>query len=252
VSPVVPGRFAGKVAIVTGAASGIGRATARRLSAEGAKVACVDVSQEALEEVATEIGERATALPCDVSDPEQVRDTIGAVAGQLGPPDVCCNIAGIGHHYDSVDMPFEDWQRIIAVNLTGTWLVCQAVLPHMLDRGGVIVNTASTAGLQAQPYAAAYSASKAGVVMLTKGLALEYADRKVRVNAVAPGGVDTPLIREFAEFPEGADMKRIMRYVSPMGFCQPEDQASLFAYVASDEAHYMTGAVVPMDGGITL
>ena len=245
-------RFEGKVAIVTGAASGIGRATAQRLGNEGARVACLDRSEDAVKEVASVIGGGSVALACDVSDPEQVRAAVAEVAERLGPPDVCCNIAGIGRYYHSVDMPFEDWQRIIAVNLTGTWLMCQAVLPHMLDRGGVIVNTASTSGVQAQPWQAAYGASKGGVIMLTKVLALEYADRKLRVNAVAPGGVETPMINEFANLPEGADFKRIMRYMSPLGFCKPEDQASLFAYVASDEAHYMTGAVVLMDGGMTL
>ncbi|HUE59107.1 MAG TPA: SDR family oxidoreductase, partial [Acidimicrobiales bacterium] len=146
----------------------------------------------------------------------------------------------------------EDWSRIIAVNLTGTFLVSQAVLPYMLDRGGVIVNTASTSGLVAQPYQAAYCASKGGVVMFTKALALEYWDRHLRVNAIAPGGVDTPMVKEFADMPEGADFKRITRYMSPLGFCQPEEIAALFAYVASDEARYMTGSIISLDGGITL
>jgi NAD(P)-dependent dehydrogenase (short-subunit alcohol dehydrogenase family) len=165
---------------------------------------------------------------------------------------VLCNIAGIGRFYHSTDMSPEQWQRIIDVNLTGTWYVAQAALPHMLDRGGVIVNTASTSGLNAQPYQAAYCASKGGVVLLTKALALEYWDRKLRVNAIAPGGVDTPIMKDFTDLPPGAEMKRLMRYVSPLGFCQPEDLASLYAYVASDEAHYMTGSIVLMDGGMTL
>lgn len=252
---LVPGRFAGKSVIVTGAASGIGRATAVRIGAEGGRVACLDLSEEAVAAVADSIrsaGGSAAALPCDVSDVEQVRAAVSSAVAEFGPTDVLCNIAGIGRYYNSVDMTPEDWHRIIAVNLTGTWFVAQAVLPHMLDRGGVIVNTASTSGLFPQPWQAAYCASKGGVVMLTKALALEYLDRKVRVNAVAPGGVDTPIIQDFAQMPEGGDMKRIMRYMSPLGFCKPEDLASLFAYVGSDEAHYMTGSVVLMDGGMTL
>jgi NAD(P)-dependent dehydrogenase (short-subunit alcohol dehydrogenase family) len=252
---VVPERFAGKVAVVTGAASGIGKATARRLGEESAMVACLDVAADAATGVAEEIqkgGGRAVALRCDVSDPDEVRAAIAETVDAFGPPDVLCNIAGIGRFYLSTEMTPQEWRRIIEVNLTGTWLVAQAVLPHMLDRGGVIVNTASTSGLQAQPYQAAYCASKGGVVMLTKALALEYWDRNLRVNAVAPGGVDTPIIRDFADMPQGADMNRIMRYLSPMGFSQPEDLASLYAYVASDEARYMTGSIVLMDGGMTL
>lgn len=248
-------RFAGKVAVVTGAASGIGRATAIRLGSEGAAVACLDVASEAAGATAARIAEdggRAVGITCDVSAPGSVTDAVDAAVDELGPPDVVCNIAGIGRFYHSVDMSPDDWARIIAVNLTGTFLVCQAALRHMLGRGGVIVNTASTSGVMAQPYQAAYCASKGGVVMLTKALAIEYWDRKVRINAICPGGVDTPIIKDFSELPEGADMNRLTRYMSPMGFCQPEDLASLFAYVASDEAHYMTGSIVTMDGGITL
>lgn len=248
-------RFAGKVAVVTGAASGIGRATAIRLGSEGAAVACLDLASEAATATAARIaqdGGWAIGVACDVSAPGSVTDAVGAAVDEFGPPDVVCNIAGIGRFYHSVDMSPEDWARIIAVNLTGTFLVCQAALRHMLGRGGVIVNTASTSGVMAQPYQAAYCASKGGVVMLTKALAIEYWDRKVRINAICPGGVDTPIIKDFSELPEGADMNRLTRYMSPMGFCQPEDLASLFAYVASDEAHYMTGSIVTMDGGITL
>jgi NAD(P)-dependent dehydrogenase (short-subunit alcohol dehydrogenase family) len=248
-------RFAGKSVIVTGAASGIGRATAVRLASEGGRVACLDVSAPALEEVVASIesaGGTALSVVCDVSDVEQVRSAVAAAVSEYGPTDVLCNIAGIGRFYNSVEMTPAEWHRIIDVNLTGTWFVAQAVLVHMLDRGGVILNTASTSGLAAQPWQAAYCASKGGVVMLTKALALEYWDRKLRVNAIAPGGVDTPIIKDFANVPEGGDMKRIMRYLSPLGFCQPEDLASLYAYVGSDEAHYMTGSVVLMDGGMTL
>lgn len=249
-------RFEGKSVIVTGAASGIGRATARRLASEGGAVACLDVTKDAVEEVAKQIeaegGGRAVALVCDVSKQDQVQAAVAAAASAFGPPDVLCNIAGVGRYYNSTEMTLEQWQRIIDINLTGTWLVAQACLPHMLDRGGVIINTASTSGMAAQPWQAAYCASKGGVVMLTKALALEYHDRKLRVNAVAPGGVETPMIGDFAQFPEGADMKRIMRYMTPLGFCQPEDQAALYAYMASDENHYMTGSIVLLDGGMTL
>lgn len=248
-------RFSDKSVIVTGAASGIGRATAVRLASEGGKVACLDVSAPALKEVVESIGAAggtALAVVCDVSDTEQVRSAVDAAVAEFGPTDVLCNIAGIGRYFNSTEMTPGEWQKIIDVNLTGTWFVAQAVLPHMLDRGGVILNTASTSGLFPQPWQAAYCASKGGVVMLTKSLALEYLDRKLRVNAIAPGGVETPIMQDFSNLPAGGELKRIMRYVTPLGFCKPEDLASLYAYVGSDEAHYMTGSVVLMDGGMTL
>lgn len=248
-------RYTAKSVIVTGAASGIGAATARRLAAEGGAVACLDVSAGAVADVAAEIvaaGGRAQAWACDVSDHDQVVSAVAAAVETFGPTDVLCNIAGIGRYFHSTEMTPAEWRKIIDVNLNGTWFVAQAVLPHMLDRGGVILNTASTSGLSAQPWQAAYCASKGGVVMLTKALALEYWDRKLRVNAIAPGGVDTPIIKDFSALPEGGDFRRITRYMSPMGFCSADDLASLFAYVGSDEAHYMTGSVVLMDGGMTL
>ena len=168
----------------------------------------------------------------------------------MGAPNVLCNIAGIGNFAHTVDLPFDDWQHVIAVNLTGTFLMCQAVLPHLLDNGGNIVNTASNAGLQGLAYSAAYCASKGGVVQLTRALAIEYWKSEIRVNAVAPGGVDTPLSRAFT-MPEGADMSFMSKMMTPRGMAEPDDLASLFAYVASDEARYMTGAIVSMDAGLT-
>jgi len=169
----------------------------------------------------------------------------------LGRISVVCNIAGIGSFAHTTEATVEHWSKIIDVNLTGTFLVCRTCLPYLLDGGGVIVNTASTAGLMGQPYSAAYCASKGGVVMLTKALAVEYIKRGVRVVAIAPGGVDTPIINSFA-LPEDADYKLVAKIMSPMGVAKPEDLASLFAYVASDEAHYMTGSIVTMDGGLTI
>lgn len=254
----VPGRFAGKTAIVTGAGSGIGRATACRLAAEGAAVGCLDVAPDNVGAVVAEINERAggsgdppaLALRCDVTDEGSVTDAVATVADRLGSPRVLCNIAGIGGFRHTTELSLEEWNRVLAVNLTGTFLMTRAVLPHLLEDGGVIVNTSSTAGLMGQPYSAAYCASKGGVSLMTRALAVEFADRNVRVNAVAPGGVDTPILWDFG-FPEGANMKLIERMMSPVGYATPAEVAGAFAYLASDEAAYVTGSILSVDGAIT-
>jgi NAD(P)-dependent dehydrogenase (short-subunit alcohol dehydrogenase family) len=247
-------RFDGKTAIVTGAGSGIGRATAIRLAVEGASVACLDVVADNLDETVEALailGAKAVAYRCDVTDESQVHETVTAVAAALGRPAVLCNVAGIGTFAHTAELPLATWDRILAVNLTGTFLVSKAALAYMLaPPGGSIVNVASTSGLMGAAYSAAYCASKGGVVMFTKALAIEYADRGVRVNAVAPGGVDTPLIASF-ELPEGGDRKHVYRITSRMGFCTPDQVAAAIAFLASDESAYTTGAVLAVDGGIT-
>src|SRR5262249_22205206 len=184
-------RFNGKIAIVTGAGSGIAQGTARRLASEGANVACLDIDETAVQKTAVSIvesGGAATAYQCNVSQPDDVQKTVSAVASDLGAPNVLCNIAGVGNFAHTTALPFDEWQPVLGVNLTGTFLMCQAVLPHILENGGNIVNTASNAGLQGLAYSAAYCASKGGVVQLTRALAIEYWKQGIRVNAVAPGG----------------------------------------------------------------
>jgi NAD(P)-dependent dehydrogenase (short-subunit alcohol dehydrogenase family) len=248
-------RFHDTTGLVTGAGSGLGAATARRLAREGAPIACIDVAVEGAEGTAEDIraaGGRARAYRADVSDPASVREAVTAAARDLGRPAVVVNCAGIGRFYHSHDMPFADWQRIIGVNLTGTFLVCQAALPFLLDGGGAIVNVASNAGLMSQPYSAAYCASKGGVVQLTRALADEYLERGVRVNCVAPGGIDTPLQDAFRNVPEGLDWKKLMKVRTPLGTASPDEVAALIAFIASAEGRYMTGAVVSIDGGLTM
>ena len=248
-------RVAGRVAVVTGAGSGLGRATARQLASEGAPVACFDIAVDAAEKTAAEIGEAggtARAYRVDVSDPDSVGDAMASAAGDLGRPQVIVNCAGIGRFAHTHEVPFADWQRIIGVNLTGTFLVCQAALPYLMDGGGSIVNIASNAGVKAQPYSIAYCTSKAGVVHLTRCIADEYLKRGVRANCVAPGGIETPLQAAFMDFPEGVDWKAMRKVMSPLGNSQPEEIANVVAFIASDECRYMTGSVVSIDGGITV
>ena len=189
-------------------------------------------------------------VQCDIQRAVDCDRAIAAAVSRFGTIDCLVNCAGIGGFSHTLDESYERWSAIIGVNLTGTFLMCQAALPHLLDGGGAIVNIASNAGLMGQPYSAAYCASKGGVVNLTKALALEYIKRDVRVNAIAPGGMNTPMIAGFT-MPEGVSLKAFARVTSPLGYSEPEEIAGLIAYVASDDARYMVGSIVSMDGGIT-
>jgi NAD(P)-dependent dehydrogenase (short-subunit alcohol dehydrogenase family) len=243
-------RFEGKVALVTGAASGIGRATAERLAEEGARVVCSDVQAEAVRATAKrveELGSEALALVTDVSDPAAAERSVDETLARFEQLDVLCNIAGILKFSHTHEHSLEDWRRILDVNLTGTFLMCRAALPHLLARQGNIVNMASTAGLAGHPWTAAYSASKGGVLALTYTLAVEYGKQGLRANALCPGSVSTPITEQFA-LPEGADRKLVYRIMPLDKFRGPETVASAVAFLASADAAHINGVALRVDG----
>lgn len=246
-------RFDGKVALVTGAASGIGRATVVRLAEEGALVVGTDVSTDGLAATAGLVADVApgaslTTVVGDVSDASAVSSMVATAIDSYGGIDVLANVAGILRFANFADVTLDDWNRIMAVNVTGTFLMCQTAMPHLLASSGNIVNISSTAALAGQPWAAAYSASKGAIMALSFNLAVEFGRKGVRTNVVAPGSVETPIQDEFF-FPEGADhslVHRVMALDKPRG---PEHIASVIAFVASDDGAHMNGSVIRCDGG---
>ena len=227
-------RFEGKVALVTGAASGIGKATADRLAEEGATVARVDL--------------REVEHVCDVSDEAQVARTIADVVGRHDRLDVVCNVAGILRADHTHELALADFERIVKVNLTGTFLVCRAAIPHLVKTKGCIVNTSSTAALGSHPWMAAYAASKGGILSLTRAIAVEYVKQGLRANCVCPGGIATPLHGQF-RLPKGADPDLLRGAMPMVPYVGPEHAASVIAFLASDDARYITGAEIRADGG---
>lgn len=247
-----PDRFRGLAALVTGAGSGIGRETARRLAREGARLACADINEEGAAATADEIGKaggQAIALACDVADSASATAAVDRAADEFGGLHVVANVAGVLHFEHTAQVSDADWQRVLGVNLNGVFYASRAALPHLLAHDtSAIVNVASLAALKGQAYNAAYCASKAAVVSLTKVMAVEYAKQGLRVNCVCPGGVPTPLIANFAP-PEGADLELIGRLSLVAEMTQPSEIAEAIAFLASPTSPSINGVALPVDKG---
>lgn len=245
-------RFADRVALVTGAASGIGAATSRRLASEGATVVVVDTNAEAGAALATEIA--GMFIPADVTSPEDNERMYAETVRAYGHVDVAFHNAGISPPDDDsiLDTGLDAWRRVQEVNLTSVYLGCKAALPHMLERGrGSIINTASfVATVGAATSQISYTASKGGVLAMTRELGVQFARQGVRVNALSPGPVATPLLMElFAKDPERAE-RRLVHV--PMGrFAEPHEIAAAVAFLASDDASFITASNFLVDGGLT-
>ncbi|MGA8154286.1 MAG: SDR family oxidoreductase [Terriglobales bacterium] len=238
----------GKRVLITGGASGIGAATAARFLEEGSAVYVLDRDAKGREQIQKQLPTLAGTVAADVSDLKQVRAAFQEAVGQMGGVDVLINNAGISIRHNFLEITPEEWDKVMAVNLTGVFYMAQTAARHMWERGsGVILQTASTNGVMGYPYYADYNATKAGVIELTRSMALELAP-KVRVCAVAPGYVLTPMQR--AEYTDQM-LDEVNRKIPLRRHAQPEEIAALFAFLASDDAAYATGHVYTMDGGET-
>jgi NAD(P)-dependent dehydrogenase (short-subunit alcohol dehydrogenase family) len=241
-------RFEGKSVLVTGAASGIGRATAILFAAEGARVTIGDINEGGLKETAGLMASAPRIVPYDAGDFASCRALVEAAA--TDGLDVLCNVSGMLKWGPSLEFSLDDFERILRINTTSVFAMCQAALPHLIKSGGNIVNTASTAALQGIAYTVAYAASKHAVAAITKSLAIEFASTGVRINAICPGHVDTPMGNSPPP-PGDVDWSLVMRNAPklPNGSCAPSDIAEAFAYLASDAARKITGTLLTVDGG---
>jgi NAD(P)-dependent dehydrogenase (short-subunit alcohol dehydrogenase family) len=250
---VMVGDMTGKAALVTGAASGLGRATALALARAGAEICAVDVNPAGLEDTASAIralGREALICAADLAAAEKYSDAVETAVAAFGRLDALCNVAGLIIFTNSTEMAVADWNRTLAVNLTAPFLLSRAAIPHLLARDGAIVNVASSAAFIGEAYAAAYCASKAGLVQMTKSMAMEYMHKPIRINAVAPGGMMTNIGANL-RMPDGADLALIKRFSGMRGLVEVEDVAAMIAHLASDAGRAFHGACVTMDRGIT-
>ena len=245
-------RFTDKVVLITGAASGIGRAAALAFAAEGAQVAILDRSADALKAVQAlveQAGGEVLGIPCDVSSPEQVEAAVKQVIGRFGRLDVAFNNAGVENKAAPVhEIDLAEWDRILNINLRGTFVCMKHELAQMVKQGGgVVVNTSSGAGIRGVAGGAAYAASKHAIIGLTRSAALDYAKQKIRVNAVLPGNIETPMMDRFT----GGDIQKAID-LEPVGrLGKPEEIGHAVAFLASPLSDYTTGTLLRVDGGMT-
>jgi len=256
-------RLNNKVAVVTGGGSGIGAAICRMFAAEGAAVAVTDIHLQAAQEIATEIvlsGGRAGTWAFDVSDRAAVEQAADQIENQLGPIDIWVNNAGISHIVPFLECSEELWDQTLRINLTGAFIGCQAAIRHMLPRRqGVVLNMSSQSGKVGNSQYAAYCASKFGIIGLTQSLAVEFAGDRIRVNALCPGVVMTPLWDQMSgdyARKRNLNLEEVRPYLErkiPMGrLCTPEDVARTAVFLASDDAAYLTGQAINVSGGVVM
>ncbi len=248
-----PKSMSGKVALVTGAGGGLGQASAIALARLGSDICIVDVKVDGLAETAKQIealGCKTLIIHSDLSQPENCKAAVDATIAEFGQIDALCNVAGILKLANTHEMPVEDWNLVMAVNLTAPFLLSKAAIPHLLKTSGAIVNVTSLAAHIGEAYAAAYCASKAGLAQLTKSMAMEYLKTPLRINAISPGGMATPIGASFIP-PAGADMELLARYRPMRGLVDVADMAKMVAFLASPTSKGFHGAVIQMDEGIT-
>lgn len=242
-----------KVALVTGAASGLGKASALKLAEAGADMGIVDINAEGLEATAEEARTLGVKVYTQVVDMAQREQCVSAVANTVkvfGRLDALCNVAGIIIMCNAHEMPHEQWSRVIDINLNGPFYLIQEAIPHLLETNGAVVNVSSTAAFVGEAYAGAYCASKAGLLQLTKALAMEYVHKPVRFNAVAPGGMMTNIANNLS-MPEGVDYELIKRYSGMRGLVEVEDVAEAVLTLATEAGRGYHGACITIDKGIT-
>jgi len=240
-------QLTGKVALVTGASSGLGAAVAQLFAGRGASVFGIARDTGRMAAVFDSVPGGAFAS-ADITSPQACRDAVELCVQRFGRLDVLVNAAGFHQMRHTAEATDDDWAYDLAANLSGPFYLCRAALPHLLEAGGNIVNVASVAGVEGEVYSAGYCAAKHGLVGLTRALAVEFTRERLRVNVVCPGGMLTPQVTEFAA-PENADFKLIMRIAAPRGLMEPVDVATVIAFLASDDAAAVHGAVYVIDNG---